>query len=133
MRDQILLNRAVQLSIARQQHEARLEREIRAREDELIAEAQAVEADRRRASELARARSILAGGEPGSSGRRQAIPRETRLAVFNRDGGRCVECDSNFDIQYDHIIPVAMGGSSTIENLQILCADCNRRKGGTLG
>jgi 5-methylcytosine-specific restriction endonuclease McrA len=65
--------------------------------------------------------------------RRDPIPRAVRLAVFQRDGGRCVACDSNFDIQYDHVIPVAMGGASTLENLQILCADCNRRKGATLG
>jgi hypothetical protein len=31
---------------------------------------------------------------------------------------------SNFDIQYDHIIPFSMGGATTVENLQILCATC---------
>lgn len=65
--------------------------------------------------------------------RREPVPRAVRLAVFQRDGGCCVECGSNFDIQYDHIIPLAMGGATTVENLQILCADCNRRKGATLG
>jgi 5-methylcytosine-specific restriction endonuclease McrA len=53
--------------------------------------------------------------------------------VFRRDGGRCVECGSDFDIQYDHVIPVALGGANTVENLQILCAPCNQRKGGRLG
>ncbi|WP_093146758.1 HNH endonuclease [Saccharopolyspora antimicrobica] len=42
--------------------------------------------------------------------------------VFERDGGRCVECGTDFEIQYDHVIPVALGGSSTEENLQLLCA-----------
>jgi HNH endonuclease len=133
MKEAILVNRAYQVCSARGQRDRQIERESRAEEDRLITEADAIEAERRRASDVARARSILGTDAAGSGGRRQPIPRETRLAVFNRDGGRCAECGSNFDIQYDHIIPVAMGGSSTVENLQILCADCNRRKGPTLG
>jgi 5-methylcytosine-specific restriction endonuclease McrA len=53
--------------------------------------------------------------------------------VFERDGGRCVECGSGFDIQYDHVIPLALGGANTVQNLQILCAPCNQAKGATLG
>jgi 5-methylcytosine-specific restriction endonuclease McrA len=86
---------------------------------------------RRRARKLERARTALAlEAEPVQ--RREPIAREVRLAVFERDGGRCVECDSNFDLQYDHIIPVAMGGATTVQNLQLLCAPCNQRKGGAL-
>ena len=89
------------------------------------------EKERRRARQLERAHAGMAAS--AAAPRREAIPRQVRLAVFERDGGRCVECDSAFDIQYDHVIPVAMGGATTVENLQILCADCNRRKGATLG
>jgi 5-methylcytosine-specific restriction endonuclease McrA len=60
-------------------------------------------------------------------------PSMPKHAVFRHDRGQCVECGSDFDIQYDHVIPLSMGGSSTVENLQLLCATCNRRKGGTLG
>jgi len=60
--------------------------------------------------------------------RRSPIPTELRRVVFERDGGSCVECGGAFDLQYDHILPVAHGGATTLQNLQLLCADCNRRK-----
>lgn len=88
------------------------------------------ERERRARRTLERAHAALAGE---TAQRRQPIPRPVRLAVFERDGGRCVECGSAFDIQYDHVIPLALGGANTVENLQILCAPCNQAKGGTLG
>jgi 5-methylcytosine-specific restriction endonuclease McrA len=87
--------------------------------------------ERRQQRKLERAHAAMAANA-ASVPRRGAIPRDVRLAVFERDGGRCVECGSNFDIQYDHVIPFSMGGASTVENLQILCADCNRLKGASL-
>jgi HNH endonuclease len=90
------------------------------------------ERERRRRRRLERAHAELAGAErPGP--RRSHIARETRLAVFARDGGRCADCGSDFELQYDHVIPVALGGGSEVDNLQLLCADCNRRKGAALG
>jgi 5-methylcytosine-specific restriction endonuclease McrA len=88
--------------------------------------------ERRRQRKLERAHTALAlDREPVQ--RRQPIPREVRRAVYERDGGGCVECGETFDIQYDHIIPVAMGGATTVENLQLLCAPCNQGKGASLG
>lgn len=71
-----------------------------------------------------------AGGRAGA--RREPIPREIRLAVFERDGGRCVDCGATFELQFDHVIPVALGGASTAANLQVLCGPCNRRKGASV-
>ena len=65
--------------------------------------------------------------------RRQPIPAELRRAVWERDGGACTGCGAQFDLQYDHVIPVALGGATTAANLQVLCAPCNRRKGAALG
>ena len=76
---------------------------------------------------------LLASVAAGQAGRREHIPRDVRYEVFQRDGGHCTQCGAAFDIQYDHIIPLTMGGSSNAENLQLLCGGCNRRKSATLG
>jgi 5-methylcytosine-specific restriction endonuclease McrA len=91
------------------------------------------EREHRAQRKLERAHAVLAQNEAPVHTRREPIPREIRLAVFQRDGGTCVECGSNFEIQFDHVIPLSMGGASTVENLQILCAPCNQRKGASLG
>ncbi len=57
------------------------------------------------------------------------IPQQVKLEVFHRDKGRCVKCGSNQQIEFDHIIPVSLGGSSTANNVQLLCQSCNRTKG----
>lgn len=117
------------LAAQREQEEAQRRRE---EEDRLIEEARGVAKERQRAMEVAWARSVLE--DPASrAARRTGIPREARYAVFERDAGKCVECGSAFDLQYDHIIPLAMGGSNSVDNLQLLCGECNRRKGATLG
>ena len=85
--------------------------------------------DRRRARKLQRAHAEM---EAEAAPRRAPVPREVRRAVWARDGGRCVECGAGFDLQYDHVIPHSMGGADTEANLQLLCGDCNRAKGGQL-
>lgn len=63
---------------------------------------------------------------------RPVIPDDVKMFVWQRDGGRCVQCDSNENLEFDHIIPVTMGGANTARNLQLLCEPCNRAKGGNL-
>jgi 5-methylcytosine-specific restriction endonuclease McrA len=60
---------------------------------------------------------------------RESIPDDVRIYVWRRDGGLCVRCGSNQNLEYDHIIPLARGGSNTERNLQLLCESCNRKKG----
>ena len=61
--------------------------------------------------------------------RRRIIPTAIKLAVWKRDGGRCVTCGANDELHYDHIIPFSRGGSSlTAENVQLLCARHNLEK-----
>ncbi len=56
------------------------------------------------------------------------IPSEVKRTVWIRDGGKCVICKSKRNLEYDHDIPVAKGGSNTANNIRILCKKCNRRK-----
>jgi 5-methylcytosine-specific restriction endonuclease McrA len=64
-----------------------------------------------------------------TKGKRKYIPEEVRHEVWRRDRGRCVQCGSQEKLEFDHIIPVSKGGSSTARNLQLLCERCNRSKG----
>ena len=65
--------------------------------------------------------------------RRPSIPQNIKDKVWNRDDGKCVQCGSNENIEFDHIIPFSKGGSSTYRNLQILCEKCNRVKSANIG
>jgi HNH endonuclease len=87
---------------------------------------------RNRERELEHAHAVLAASTSPAARKREPIPKDVRKAVWERDKGKCVECSSDFDLQYDHIIPFSMGGASTVENLQLLCACCNQMKGGKL-
>lgn len=87
-----------------------------------------LEQKRRNQKQLERAHSVVAVGESGNNAKRQPISEEVRRLVWRRDGGRCQRCGSQELLQFDHIIPVALGGSSEPDNLQLLCAPCNREK-----
>lgn len=62
-------------------------------------------------------------------GERQILPRHIRQVVWRRDGGRCNQCGGTDELQFDHVIPFSRGGADTVENLQLLCGPCNRKKG----
>lgn len=91
------------------------------------------ERNQRAQKRLARAHAALEHETAPDERRREPIPRDVRRAVWTRDGGACVDCGEQFELQFDHVIPLALGGANTIDNLQVLCGDCNRAKGATVG
>ena len=53
--------------------------------------------------------------------------------AYERQDGICPICKGRFEInemEGDHITPWHEGGKTDIDNLQMLCKDCNRRKSG---
>ncbi|RMH63319.1 MAG: HNH endonuclease [Calditrichaeota bacterium] len=53
-----------------------------------------------------------------------------RKNIVKRDRNRCQYCGKNHQpMTIDHIVPKAMGGKDTWENLVCACARCNHKKG----
>ena len=65
--------------------------------------------------------------------RSRRITQAVMDKVWNRDGGKCVECGSNEKLEFDHIIPFSKGGANTYRNIQLLCEKCNRSKSDKIG
>ncbi len=54
-----------------------------------------------------------------------------RIEAFENQDGVCQICKGKFDInemEADHIKPWSENGKTTIDNCQMLCRDCNRKK-----
>lgn len=54
-----------------------------------------------------------------------------KLSTYERQQGVCPLCGNKFgmeEMEADHITPWSQGGKTTIENCQMLCRECNRRK-----
>ena len=56
-----------------------------------------------------------------------------KRTIYEQQAGICPKCNKQFDISQmegDHITPWFKGGKTVIENCQMLCKECNRRKSG---
>ena len=62
----------------------------------------------------------------------RAFPEDIKLAVWETQHHKCPCCGEMFDYELmegDHIVPWSKGGRTTQDNCQMLCQECNRRKG----
>ena len=61
----------------------------------------------------------------------RAFSDSQKRTVYEQQGGICTCCGKKYkyeEMEGDHIKPWSKGGKTEIENLQMLCRDCNRRK-----
>lgn len=56
------------------------------------------------------------------------IARDVRQRIWLKYGAQCVDCGARDYLEFDHIIPVAKGGSNLDANIQLLCRRCNQKK-----
>ncbi|MBR5418851.1 DUF262 domain-containing protein [Candidatus Saccharibacteria bacterium] len=72
---------------------------------------------------------LLGGDERHLSIR--AFVDSMKRGAYERQQGICPNCGEHFEIEEmeaDHITPWSQGGKTDVENCQMLCRDCNRRK-----
>lgn len=60
---------------------------------------------------------------------RKSLSRALRQKIFERDRYRCIACGDHRNLECDHIVPLADGGTNDASNLQTLCKTCNASKG----
>ncbi len=90
----------------------------------------AVEPSRTRKTPPPKERATSEKARPPS---RDPIPAEVRREVWRRDAGQCTwqshdgrRCGSTWKLELDHIVPAALGGPSTVENLRVCCHTHNQ-------
>ena len=57
---------------------------------------------------------------------------KNRRWLYGDQGGHCAGCNAHFEprhLEVDHIIARQRGGTHALDNLQLLCGNCNRIKG----
>lgn len=67
------------------------------------------------------------------TGNSRYLPVEIERAVRARDKNRCTfedpltkrKCESDFQVQIDHVVPIAAGGKTELNNLRLLCRQHN--------
>ena len=74
---------------------------------------------------------LLSGNEKALQIR--TFNKAEKIKQYEKQQGFCNECRGGFtfnEMQGDHITPWSKGGKTETSNLQMLCGDCNRKKGG---
>jgi len=57
--------------------------------------------------------------------------KKKKRSLAERFGASCAYCGSTERLTLDHRLPRSCGGSNRLDNLQLLCFDCNQAKADT--
>lgn len=76
---------------------------------------------------------------PKGTIKRINIPNWVKKAVFHRDKGRCVYCNTDLTMifntltnkNFDHMVPLDLYGANDPCNIQLSCETCNKKKSNT--
>lgn len=69
---------------------------------------------------------------PVEGGGLMAVTKRVRFEVLRRDNHTCRYCHAtDSPLTIDHVLPVALGGADTPDNLVAACKDCNAGKAAT--
>ena len=55
--------------------------------------------------------------------------KSIRKIIFSQQKNECAYCGTLEDLTLDHIKPLRTTGNNDLDNFQILCRSCNRKKG----
>ncbi len=87
----------------------------------------------------ATSRPNAASGAPGGTSSSRHVPAAIRREVWARDQGRCTfvaangrRCEARGKLEFDHVVPVARGGRTTVQNLRLLCRAHNQFEAGQI-
>jgi hypothetical protein len=91
--------------------------------------------ERRKLAGTARPRTHV-GGRRRATRRTRYIPAPIRRSVWKRDGGRCAfvgaqgRCTERGRLEFHHVQPYAVGGATTVDNVQLRCRAHNQYEAG---
>lgn len=72
--------------------------------------------------------------KPAPSGNYRSVKEGLKKRLVLREGGRCQDCGATAEgvgepLHAHHVVPQALGGSNTLDNLRLLCPDCHLGSG----
>ncbi len=77
------------------------------------------------AAAMSRGQAVRRAREAGASG---SYTSREWLELKADYGGRCAYCGARTRLTADHVVPIALGGANSIDNIVPACGSCNSSK-----